>query len=202
MGLEMDSAAHYSDAHWSESLSNGSLTVSSSGTNAGGYFHQPGYYKLVYVVTEAPEIEIESLTVTENGTYSESGKAYSPVIVNVAGGGGSATVDTKTVTNSDASATSLQFTGLSGQPKAFFVRCTGSLTRSSNSSYYYVADMRYNGTNTQGNSYRMSNGNYANVTSGYSYTYSNGTLTVTSSGSRTSAPGSFYNSGYELVYVY
>lgn len=31
-------------------------------------------------------IEIEALTVTENGTYSEEGKAYSPVTVNVSGG--------------------------------------------------------------------------------------------------------------------
>ena len=31
-------------------------------------------------------IEVEPLTVTENGTYSEEGKAYSPVTVNVSGG--------------------------------------------------------------------------------------------------------------------
>lgn len=33
-------------------------------------------------------VEIEALSVTENGTYSEEGKAYSPVTVNVEGGGG------------------------------------------------------------------------------------------------------------------
>lgn len=33
------------------------------------------------------DVKVEPLTVTENGTYSEEGKAYSPVIVNVQGGG-------------------------------------------------------------------------------------------------------------------
>ena len=47
-GMEMDSSAKYSNAHWSYSYSNGSLTITSSGTNAGGYFHQPGYYQLTY----------------------------------------------------------------------------------------------------------------------------------------------------------
>ena len=47
-GAEMDSAAHFSDAHWTATYSNGSLTISSNGTNAGGYFHQPGYYQLTY----------------------------------------------------------------------------------------------------------------------------------------------------------
>ena len=203
-GLEMDSAAHFSDAHWSESLSNGSLTVSSDGTNAGGYFHQPGYYKLVYVLNEAPEIEIESLTVTQNGTYSESGKAYSPVIVNVAGGG-SATVDTKTVNNSDATATSLSFTGLSGQPKAFFVRCTSNLSRSSSNRYYYIADIRWDGSSSggvAGNKFYVYNGQFSNQTSGYSFTYSNGTLTLSTTGSQSASPGSFFNGTYELVYVY
>ena len=49
-GMEMDSSAKYSDAHWSYSYNNGSLTITSSGTNAGGYFHQPGYYQLTYAV--------------------------------------------------------------------------------------------------------------------------------------------------------
>ena len=48
-GMEMDSTAH-SATHWSASYSNGSLTITSSGTNAGGYFHQPGYYQLTYAV--------------------------------------------------------------------------------------------------------------------------------------------------------
>lgn len=49
-GMEMDSSAKASTEHWSYTYSNGSLTISSDGTNAGGYFHQPGYYQLTYAV--------------------------------------------------------------------------------------------------------------------------------------------------------
>lgn len=38
------------------------------------------------VVIDEGGAEVEALNVTENGTYSEEGKAYSPVVVNVAGG--------------------------------------------------------------------------------------------------------------------
>ena len=47
-GMEMDSSAKPSTAHWSYTYNNGSLTITSQGTNAGGYFHQPGYYQLTY----------------------------------------------------------------------------------------------------------------------------------------------------------
>ena len=49
-------------------------------------FPEPWQKKLADLAT-AYGIEIEELTVTENGTYSEEGKAYSPVTVNVSGGG-------------------------------------------------------------------------------------------------------------------
>ena len=65
-GLEMDSAAHYSDAHWSSSYSNGSLTISSQGTNAGGYFHQPGYYELVYVIDATGNYQSKTVTPTQS----------------------------------------------------------------------------------------------------------------------------------------
>lgn len=47
-GLEMDSSAKRAQ-HWTYSYNNGSLTITSQGTNAGGYFHQPGDYQLTYV---------------------------------------------------------------------------------------------------------------------------------------------------------
>jgi hypothetical protein len=50
-----------------------------------------GYYSEDASVTVAfpPSVTVEPLSVTENGTYSApSGKAYSPVTVNVSGGGG------------------------------------------------------------------------------------------------------------------
>lgn len=48
-GNAMDSSAK-AQTSWSYSYSGGSLTISSTGTNNGGYFHQPGYYQLTYVV--------------------------------------------------------------------------------------------------------------------------------------------------------
>lgn len=202
-GVAMDSGAK-AQSSWSYTYSNGSLTVSSQGTNNGGYFHQPGYYQLTYGIggtVEPTEIEVEPLSVTQNGTYTApTGKAYSPVTVNVSGG--TINVATTTWTNSSSTETTHTFTGLLGTPKAAFLRCTSSLSRSSNSSNYFVADMRWTGTATTGNSYRRSNGNYANVTSGYSFSASGTSLTVTTSGTSTSNPGSFYNGGYELTYVY
>ena len=48
-GNAMDSSAK-AQTSWSYSYSGGSLTISSTGTNNGGYFHQPGYYQLTYGV--------------------------------------------------------------------------------------------------------------------------------------------------------
>lgn len=48
-GMEMGSGSQ-ATAHWSASFSNGSLTISSQSTTQGGYFHQPGYYELVYAI--------------------------------------------------------------------------------------------------------------------------------------------------------
>lgn len=91
-GLAMDSSAHSSTTYWSDSYNNGTLTISSQGTNAGGYFHQPGYYQLIYVTgaeSETPSITVVPLNVTTNGTYTApSGTAYSPVTVTVSGSSG------------------------------------------------------------------------------------------------------------------
>lgn len=88
-GLAMDSGAKAA-TNWSYTYNNGSLTISSSGTNAGGYFHQPGYYQLTYATGEVIELTAEPLSVTENGTYTApKGKAYTPVTVSVSGGGSS-----------------------------------------------------------------------------------------------------------------
>lgn len=122
-------------------------------------------------------------------------------ITGTGSGGGGAQIDTKTVTASNRPS-SLSFTGMKGQPIIWCLKATFTMT-SSSSTYYYVDSMRYNGTNTTGRLFRMgSTRQTENVASGYSFTYSGTTLTVSSSGNRTTSPGCFYNGSYELVYVY
>lgn len=160
-------------------------------------------YHAVEEYYEIPPLLVDTKTITTNGTYNaidDDLDGYSSVTVNVSGV--TSTCDTKTMTNSDNQATSIEFTGLSGEPKWFFVRCTSQLSRSSSYSYYFVTAVRYNGTNHYGNYYRRSNGTFYNDTTHYSHTYSNGTLTVSSSANRGAAGGSFYNGNYELVYIY
>lgn len=205
-GLAMDSGAKALSS-WSYTYNNGTLTISSQGTNDGGYFHQPGYYQLTYGyggTVEPVEIDVQPLSVTQNGTYNApDGVAYSPVTVNVTSGGGWQ-VDTKTITASTSNyPVSLEFTSMKGQPKAFFLKSTSQISSSGSTTYFYIIDMRYNGTNTTGNCFRIgSTRRVDNITSGYSWSYSGTTLTITSSAaSRSASPGAF-NNGYELTYFY
>lgn len=125
-------------------------------------------------------------------------------ITGTASGGGDVQIDTKTLTVGSNYPVSIQFTSMKGTPKVWFLRCTTQLSFGS-TTYYYVADMRYNGTNTTGNCVRMGNTRRLdNITSGYSYSYSGTTLTISSNASsRSASPGAFYSTGvYELVYVY
>lgn len=145
--------------------------------------------------------------ITQNGTYSassDSADGYSEVTVNVSGG--SVNIGTVTTTNSSNQNTSIDFTLPSGRtPKAFFCRLTSQIARNSSSRYYYVYDMRWDGSSTggvEGNTFYMYSGTLTNVTSGYSKSQSNTTFTLSSTGSRSASPGSFYNGTYELVYVY
>ena len=77
---------------------------------------------------------VEALNVTENGTYSEEGKAYSPVVVNVAGGSSdfstaevtfSNTTDTTLVQNGIAV---LNFMGEEGMAMEFPILTTDPIT--------------------------------------------------------------------------
>lgn len=257
-GTEMDSGTHNA-SHWTASYSNGSLTITSNGTNQGGYFHQPGYYQLTYVTggdsggggsanyqtkTVSPTTSQQVITadtgydalsqVTVNamptmtlpssasGTSSGTSKATitptsSAQYLNIptgyngtaqyytiaAASGGGANIATATMTNSSNQNTSISFTIPSGRTiKACFCRLTSQIARNSSSRYYYVFDIRWDGTSTAGNQFYMYNGTLTNVTSGYSYAQSGTTVTLASTGSRSAAPGSFYNGGYELVYIY
>lgn len=67
IGLAMDSSSHNSGSYWTASYSNGSLTISSQGTNAGGYFHQPNYYQLTYAYDDG-----------SGGNYQTKSKTYTP----------------------------------------------------------------------------------------------------------------------------
>ena len=63
-GASLDSSTHMSSTFWTASYSNGSLTITSQGTNQGGYFHQPGYYQLTYAYDDGSSGNYQSKTVT------------------------------------------------------------------------------------------------------------------------------------------
>lgn len=121
------------------------------------------------------------------------------------GGGGTLTVATKTLTNT-AVANTLSFTSLSGKPKYWFLRVTSQVSSSGSTTYYYITDLFYDGTNIKGNTFRIgSTRRIYNITSGITQSYNNGTLTITGGSAVGSQPGHFYGAsgiGYELVYIY
>ena len=59
--------------NFTESYSNGTLTISSSGTNGGGYFHNPGTYTLYYLCDEDLIVEDEN----GNGAGNNNGNSSS-----------------------------------------------------------------------------------------------------------------------------
>lgn len=120
------------------------------------------------------------------------------------GGGGSVSFDTKTATGGNTYPTSLSFTSMKGEPKAFVCRLNAQLSSSGSTTYYYIVDVSAFGTTTHGNCFRIgSTRRVDNITSGYSWSYSGTTLTITSSAaSRSASPGAFYNGSYELLYCY
>lgn len=180
-----------------------SKTITENGTYNASDDNADGYSDVtVNVSGGVTPAGTKAISITQNGTTTEDVSQYADVQISVNVPSSGASIDTKTLTNDSDTATSLAFTSMKGTPKAFFLRCTSQLTRSSSYSYYYVTAVRYNGTNTNGNYYRRSNGTFYNDTSHYSYTYSGTTLTISSSASRGAAGGSFYNGTYELVYVY
>jgi hypothetical protein len=121
------------------------------------------------------------------------------------GGGGTLTVKTASATRTSTSQT-LSFSSLSGQPKYWFCRVTSQVSSSGSTTYYYITDLFYDGTNIKGNTFRIgSTRRIYNITSGISQSYSNGTLTITGGSATGSSPGQFYGASgitYELVYIY
>lgn len=101
-----------------------------------------------------------------------------------------------------SNSTSISFTGLKAEPKAFMVMLQTQLT---NTSTRYVTGVMSDGTNTSGTYAYQQNtrtSGYTYVSSSYfSYTYSNGTLTVKTN---SSSNGGYFKSGssYKLIYCY
>lgn len=71
------------------SVSASELVSGSETKTANGTYDVTNLSEVVVDVPTPPSVEVEPLSVTDNGTYTApSGKAYSPVTVNVSGGGG------------------------------------------------------------------------------------------------------------------
>lgn len=132
-------------------------------------------------------------------------KAYDDngALVTFLNGGSAPNVGTASVTNSTNTATSISFEELEGEPIAFMVQLSTTISSSGSTTYYYVVDVCKAGTVTTGNYFRIGSTRavYEDTTH-YSASYSNSTLTVTSSAGRSSAGGSFYNGTYNLTYLY
>lgn len=75
-GACMDSSVHLTSDYWTSSYSNGSLTITSQGTNAGGYFHQPGYYELVYAVDSTGNYQSKTVTPTTSQQVVQADSGY------------------------------------------------------------------------------------------------------------------------------
>ena len=75
-GACLDSSVHLTSSYWTSSYSNGSLTITSQGTNNGGYFHQPGYYQLTYAVDSTGNYQSKTVTPTTSQQVVEADSGY------------------------------------------------------------------------------------------------------------------------------
>ena len=100
-GLEFHNSIVYSNSSWTWNYNNGTLTITSTSTSVGGYFHNPGDYKLIaiYDGEETPGVEGNSNKFLRgDGTWAT---------VNVEGSGAkvyNAVIGTSWTENSDTGA--------------------------------------------------------------------------------------------------
>lgn len=81
-GLAMGSSA-IAASSWTYTYNNGTLTITSQGTNNGGYFHQPGYYQLTYAMgvnSNGQSMKITPST-SEQLVYADEGHTLDMVLV-------------------------------------------------------------------------------------------------------------------------
>jgi len=176
-------------------VSSHSVSVTPSVTNTAGYI-SGGSHTGTAVTVSASELVSGDKSITANGTNIDVTN-YATVSVAVPVGG--CTVKTKTASTS-SNATSISFTSLSAEPKAFSVMLD---QQSSLGSTRYVIAVHYDGSTTYGTwGYSSSNTRYAYYSSSYfTWTYSGGTLTVSTN---SSTNGGYFRSGYSyrLIYAY
>ena len=166
------------------------------------------YHSAAATIAAVTQTNLEAANIKQGTTITISNgqsNLWSVTGTYSGGGGGTLTVATKTITQASTTQT-LTFTSLSGQPKYWFLRATSNVSSSGSTTYYYVTDCFYDGTNIKGNTFRIgSTRRVQNITSGISQSYSSGTLTITAGSSSGATPGQFYGAssfGYELVYIY
>ena len=166
-------------------VTNHSVSITPSVTNTAGYI-SGGTHSGTAVSVSASELVSGNLAITENGSDIDVAN-YSTVSVNVSGGSSTVAVGTKTATLS-ASASSIQFTGLSGNPTSFVV--TSSADQSTGGTK--AVAVAWDGTSFHG----MDVTTQAEADTGFSKTYSSGTLTITAT------TATFEANEYKLVYTY
>ena len=166
-------------------VNNHALTVTPSVTNTTGFI-TGSTINGTAVSVSASELVSGSQTVTTNDTYDVTNLAE--LVVNVSGGGSSTmTIGTKTTTLS-ASASSISFTGLSGNPLAFVVSSMADLSTGGTK----AVAVAYDGTSFHG----MDVTTQAEADTGFTKSYSSGTLTITAT------TATFEANEYKLVYAY
>ena len=171
------------------SVSNHSINVTPSVTNTSGYI--TGSTKTGTAVTvSASELVSGSQTITSNQTVDVTNLAE--VVVNVSGGGTPMQIETNIVASSYTSST-VTFTGLNGEPKAFWAIHGAAIATGTPSK---VASIVFDGTSMHGQIVTNTSNAQASYSTNFSYTYSNGTLTITSS------DATFISANYILTYAY
>lgn len=165
-------------------VTNHSVSVTPSVTNSTGWI--TGSTKTGTAVSvSASELVSGSQTLSDNGTYDVTNLAE--VVVDVQGGGGTVQVGTKTATLS-AVASSIQFTGLSGNPTSFVITSSAGVATNTNG----VTGVVWDGTSLHGQTITTQ----VTADTGFSKSYSSGTLTVTAT------TAEFQANEYKLVYTY